>query len=91
VQYDQPAPDTCKSNLMGAHRCCPVVKFDLLGPVRHAHFVEHDRRACELLPSLLAIVRTAMELTEAKVAMGDERTRAQLRGKRQATGCTTPC
>jgi hypothetical protein len=44
----------------------------LLQPVRHAHLAVHRRRNGEVFLGLLALVRTAVELAEAEVAVGDE-------------------
>src|SRR5262245_28983019 len=48
----------------------------LLHPVGHCHFAVHRRRDGEVLLSLLVVAYAAIQLTEAKVAMGYQRAHA---------------
>src|SRR5216684_3446929 len=54
----------------------PHLRLRLLHPVRHPHLAIHRRRHGEMLLRLLALVRTPVELSEAEVAVGDERAHA---------------
>jgi hypothetical protein len=50
--------------------------------VRHTHLAVHRRRVDEMLLSLLPLVRAAVELAEAEVAVGDEGAHAARLGER---------
>jgi hypothetical protein len=64
-------------------------RFCLHQPVRHAHFGVHRCCEGEVLLSLSAIAFAAMQLGEAEVAVGDERTHAAELGERQRLAVQT--
>src|SRR5262245_34092768 len=52
--------------------------FCLLGPVLHAHLLVQSERLHKMLARLCRIAERGMQLTQAKMAMGKQRTHAQL-------------
>src|SRR5690242_17814461 len=53
------------------------LRLRLLQPEPHVHLAVHRRRGGQVLPRLLALARAPVELTEAEVAVGDERAHAK--------------
>src|SRR5262249_12144785 len=61
----------------------PHFRLRLLQPEAHVHLAVQRRRGGEVLLSLLPPVRPPVELAEAEMAVGDERTHAARLGHRQ--------
>src|SRR5215831_18833591 len=60
------------------------LSLSLLQPVRHAHLAVHRRGSGEVLAGLLTLSRAPVEFAEAEVAVGDERSHAELGGERHS-------
>src|SRR5262249_24369786 len=63
-------------------KSCEVMQFcfRLLQPEPHVHLAVHGRRGGEILARLLSLAGACEELTEAEMAVGDERTHPQFFG-----------
>src|SRR3974377_1270775 len=59
------------------------LRFRLMQPELHMHFLVHRHRHGEVFLSLVAIACTAIELAETEVAVGDKRAHAAGLGDRQ--------
>jgi len=59
------------------------LRLGLLQPELHSHLAVHRHCDNDLLPGLLAIALSAMELAETEVTMGDERAHAAGHGERE--------
>src|SRR5262249_26778955 len=55
-------------------------RFGLHQPETHVHLAVHGRRGSEILARLLSLAGAREELTEAEMAVGDERTHPQFFG-----------
>jgi hypothetical protein len=59
-------------------------RLRLLQEEGHAHLAVHRQRGLEVFVGLRPVARSAVELAEAEVAMGDEGAHAELAGEGQA-------
>src|SRR5712692_4008411 len=75
--------DRCLGPSVNRNGLLPHLRLRLVQPEAHVHLAVHRRRRRQMLSGLVRLVGLPEELTQVEVAVGDERTHAEVAGQGQ--------